>query len=86
MCILEKKGGILKPQGSLEKSREERESYNINSTSVLENTAANAAICTASKAEATKLKRSKQNVALQSIYKKMEENKQVRHLTINLLD
>lgn len=65
---LEKRGGILKPQGSLEKNREERELL-INNPDV----AANSNLSK----DNTKLKRVRQNVALQSIFKKMEENKQV---------
>ncbi|CAG9865335.1 unnamed protein product [Phyllotreta striolata] len=75
---IEKKAGILKPQGSLEKSREERELLtnttiegpvigNFNSSSI--------------KVDNSKNKRSKQNVALQSIIKKMEESsKQVKFI------
>lgn len=68
----EKVTGILKPQGSLEKSREEREPK----PSQLQDTKAiNQKNITT---DATKLKRTKQNVALQSIYKKIEESKQVK--------
>lgn len=66
--FLEKRGGILKPQGSLEKNREERELL-INNTDVAANSNLNK--------DNSKLKRVRQNVALQSIFKKMEENKQV---------
>ncbi|XP_023015332.2 nonsense-mediated mRNA decay factor SMG7 [Leptinotarsa decemlineata] len=74
---LEKKAGILKPQGSLEKSREEREllsstSKDLTVSSILSIGSLNI------KAESMKMKRGKQNVALQSIFKKMEENKQVK--------
>lgn len=66
ILISEKVTGILKPQGSLEKARDERP------LSVTESNQSNSAI------EVAKSKRSKQNVALQSIFKKMEENKQVK--------
>ncbi|CAG9773080.1 unnamed protein product [Ceutorhynchus assimilis] len=66
----EKKAGILKPQGSLEKSREERE---VKKT-VEENTSEIAQ----KNAESTRTKRPKQNAILQSIFKKMEESKQVK--------
>lgn len=70
----EKRGGILKPQGSLEKSRKEQETNNIgdNMSRLLSNNSG-----TSLKSDANKLKRVSQNVALQSIFKKMEENKQV---------
>lgn len=69
----EKRGGILKPQGSLEKSREEREKQEISKD---DGEFSKAAVL-ASKVDAVKLKRVRQNVALQSIFKKMEESKQV---------
>lgn len=59
----------MKPQGSLEKSREERE--------VKKNTDINTAECVPKNSESIRSKRAKQNVVLQSIFKKMEENKQV---------
>lgn len=56
----------MKPQGSLEKSREERQvKLQEENTNV-------------PKLDNAKMKRVTQNVALQSIYKKLEENKQVR--------
>lgn len=64
--LTEKRGGILKPQGSLEKSRGERELLNFNNVESFN-----------AKQDASKQKRARQNVALQSIYKKIEENKQV---------
>ncbi|CAH0559351.1 unnamed protein product [Brassicogethes aeneus] len=67
---LEKKAGILKPQGSLEKSREERE---LNNDSM----DFSSGVVGGPKGD-LKIKRGKQNVALQSIFKKMEENKQVK--------
>nr|CAH7728276.1 unnamed protein product [Callosobruchus chinensis] len=67
---VEKKSGILKPQGSLEKSREEKEIPIVSATDL------NGAIGT-NKIE--KNRKGKQNIALQSIFKKMEEtNKQVK--------
>ncbi|KAG5894975.1 hypothetical protein JTB14_009706 [Gonioctena quinquepunctata] len=77
---LEKKAGILKPQGSLEKSREEREmlTSNSNDSSVPVVSVMNAGPVN-NKADLLKMKRVKQNVALQSIFKKIEENnKQVK--------
>lgn len=71
----EKKGGILKPQGSLEKHREEREMMSNLENDANENNIASPGNV---KQESAKMKRAKQNVALQSIYKKMEENKQVK--------
>ncbi|KAL3276786.1 hypothetical protein HHI36_012152 [Cryptolaemus montrouzieri] len=73
----EKKAGILKPQGSLEKSREERELLSAGENAPLDSFASTHANNN-SKLEAAKMKRAKQNVALQSIFKKMEENKQVK--------
>lgn len=72
----EKRGGILKPQGSLEKSRKEQETAlkESNNKYVAVNNVTNSS----NKAESAKLKRVSQNVALQSIFKKMEENKQVK--------
>ncbi|XP_050293597.1 nonsense-mediated mRNA decay factor SMG7-like isoform X2 [Anthonomus grandis grandis] len=66
---LEKKVGILKPQGSLEKAREERE--------VKKNTETSTETLQKS-SESIRSKRAKQNVVLQSIFKKIEENKQVK--------
>lgn len=64
----------MKPQGSLEKSREERElSLNGPDTS-MDNM--NISV-TNIKVDKNKSKRGQQNIALQSIFKKMEENKQV---------
>lgn len=71
----EKRGGILKPQGSLEKAREEREQVLLSVPK--SNGQVNNLFNNSNKNEATKLKRVKQNVALQSIFKKIEENKQV---------
>ncbi|XP_044756996.1 protein SMG7-like [Coccinella septempunctata] len=71
---MEKKGGILKPQGSLEKYREERELM----TNLENNGSDKITVQMNVKQESAKMKRAKQNVALQSIYKKMEENKQVK--------
>ncbi|KAF7286748.1 hypothetical protein GWI33_004371 [Rhynchophorus ferrugineus] len=68
---IEKKAGILKPQGSLEKAREEREVK----ISVIENSITDGS---QKNIDLIKNKRPKQNVALQSIFKKMEENKQVK--------
>lgn len=66
----ERRNGILKPQGSLEKAREERDSaLNANAEQINANNFQTN--------DLSKLKRVKQNVALQSIFKKMEENKQV---------
>lgn len=62
----------MKPQGSLERSREEREQIQSGESIDLQ---ANGAV---SKTDPSKMKRIKQNVALQSIFKKMEENKQVK--------
>lgn len=59
----------MKPQGSLEKSREERE--------VKKNTEATPETLQKNP-ESIKTKRAKQNVVLQSIFKKLEENKQVK--------
>lgn len=72
MNLLEKRGGILKPQGSLEKSREEREYV------LLANSEASNPNNNSNNSDFSKLRRVKQNVALQSIFKKIEENKQVR--------
>lgn len=74
---LEKKAGILKPQGSLEKSREEREML---SNTAVETPPGNFNPVSL-KVDAAKNKRGKQNVALQSIFKKMEESgKQVKFI------
>lgn len=75
---LEKKAGILKPQGSLEKSREEREMLNNTTT---DSPSIGNFNSIAIKVDNSKNKRSKQNVALQSIFKKMEESsKQVKFI------
>lgn len=75
----EKKAGILKPQGSLEKSREERELMSNSSNPVDTVASVRVVATTNNKSETMKNKRGKQNVALQSIFKKMEENnKQVK--------
>ncbi|CAH1236385.1 unnamed protein product [Diabrotica balteata] len=75
---LEKKAGILKPQGSLEKSREERELMSNNPIETVPSANFNN---TPIKPEVTKNKRGKQNVALQSIFKKIEESsKQVKFI------
>ncbi|CAH1962751.1 unnamed protein product [Acanthoscelides obtectus] len=67
----EKKSGILKPQGSLEKSREEKEIPVVSAADL------NSANGSNNKIE--KNRKGKQNIALQSIFKKMEEtNKQVK--------
>lgn len=66
--VHEKRVGILKPQGSLEKSREER----VQVKGLEED------VASAQRMDSNKLKRITQNVALQSIYKKIEENKQVK--------
>lgn len=76
--LLEKKAGILKPQGSLEKAREEREVK----ISIIENSITDSL---QKNIDLTKNKRPKQNVALQSIFKKMEENKQVNFLQFFLI-
>ncbi|KAJ8921440.1 hypothetical protein NQ315_003058 [Exocentrus adspersus] len=75
---IEKKAGILKPQGSLEKSREERELLSNSSSSVDATANISFPAQNNNKLEVQKSKRGKQNVALQSIFKKMEENKQVK--------
>ncbi|XP_066147417.1 nonsense-mediated mRNA decay factor SMG7-like isoform X1 [Euwallacea fornicatus] len=64
----DKKAGILKPQGSLEKSREEREVKSVNTGGDV----------TLKLYDSVKSKRAKHNVVLQSIFKKMEESKQVK--------
>lgn len=74
---LEKKAGILKPQGSLEKSREERELSFSNTDSLIESLSIPGSN---NKIDKNKNKRGQQNVALQSIFKKMEENKQVNFM------
>ncbi|GJQ82549.1 hypothetical protein Trydic_g13004 [Trypoxylus dichotomus] len=71
-AVGEKRTGILKPQGSLERSREEREQIQGAETLDL---SMNGGV---SKTDPSKMKRMKQNVALQSIFKKIEENKQVK--------
>lgn len=69
----EKRGGILKPQGSLEKAREERSQLQFSQQNSSENTSASKEV------DAVKLKKApSNNVALQSILKKIEENKQVK--------
>lgn len=70
----EKKAGILKPQGSLEKSREERELMSNSSNPADAVPSVTVVTATNNKSETMKNKRGKQNVALQSIFKKMEEN------------
>ncbi|KRT80359.1 hypothetical protein AMK59_7940 [Oryctes borbonicus] len=72
VAVGEKRTGILKPQGSLERSREEREQVQGGETLDL---SVNGGV---SKTDPSKMKRIKQNVALQSIFKKIEENKQVK--------
>lgn len=81
--VVEKRGGILKPQGSLEKAREEREhqqglrlvSNENSSTNNLPNSSRNPETW-------TKSKRTRQNVAMQALAKKVEEsNKQVTFVT-----
>lgn len=70
----ERKAGILKPQGSLEKAREEREvkkSSSVESKVMITDGFQK-------NPDSSKNKRSKQNVALQSIIKRIEENKQVK--------
>ncbi|XP_015832940.2 nonsense-mediated mRNA decay factor SMG7 isoform X1 [Tribolium castaneum] len=74
----EKRGGILKPQGSLEKSREERELLSSGEQSLMSDLSNSSASSSSSKKDISKNKRSKQNIALQSIFKKLEENKQVK--------
>lgn len=69
----ERRNGILKPQGSLEKAREERE-FVLNANTEQNN------MNNFNSNDLSKLKRVKQNVALQSIFKKMEENKQVCYM------
>ncbi|KAL1506185.1 hypothetical protein ABEB36_005592 [Hypothenemus hampei] len=64
---LEKKSGILKPQGSLEKAREERE---VKKTTDLHSREGNS--------DMIRSKRAKQNIVLQNVFKKIEENKQVK--------
>lgn len=71
----EKRGGILKPQGSLERSREEREQVLLSNNE--RGDASNIEQSAIGKPDTAKSRRVKQNVALQSIFKKMEENKQV---------
>lgn len=74
----EKRGGILKPQGSLEKSREEKELVLLSNgeNSDVAGNSLPLSVATGGK-DLAKQKRVRQNVALQSIFKKMEENKQV---------
>ncbi|KAJ3639053.1 hypothetical protein Zmor_008710 [Zophobas morio] len=74
----EKRGGILKPQGSLEKSREERELLSSGEPTAMSDLSNSSSSSNNSKKETSKAKRSKQNIALQSIFKKLEENKQVK--------
>ncbi|CAG9815698.1 unnamed protein product [Phaedon cochleariae] len=79
---MERKTGILKPQGSLEKSREEREllssSTSVDLTSTVSNMFNSNPI---NNRIDPKTKKGKQNIALQSIFRKMEENnKQVKFI------
>jgi hypothetical protein len=74
----ERRGGILKPQGSLEKSREERELLSSGEPSLMSDLSNSSSSSNNSKKEVSKVKRSKQNIAIQSIFKKLEENKQVK--------
>lgn len=69
----EKRGGILKPQGSLEKAREERSQLQFSQQNSVENAEFPKEV------ETVKFKKAPtNNVALQSILKKIEENKQVK--------
>lgn len=67
----------MKPQGSLEKSREERELLSSGEPSLMSDLSNSSSSSNNSKKEVSKVKRSKQNIAIQSIFKKLEENKQV---------
>lgn len=71
--FIEKRGGILKPQGSLEKNREEREQVLTCANEISDSGSPNSS----TSKDSSKLKRVRQNVALQSIFKKIEESKQV---------
>lgn len=70
----------MKPQGSLEKSREERELLSSGEPSLMSDLSSSSTCSNNSKKDISKSKRSKQNIALQSIFKKLEESKQVRNL------
>ncbi|XP_018321584.1 protein SMG7-like [Agrilus planipennis] len=80
----EKRSGILKPQGSLEKAREEREQLLLASeTGAVSHASSSSSVSSISansnlKVDSFKQKRVRQNVALQSIFKKIEESKQVK--------
>lgn len=81
--FLEGRSGILKPQGSLEKAKEEREMFanfdRIRNRELNDTSATEGFSNLNRNYDVAKFKRAKQNVALQSIYKKIEENKQVRN-------
>lgn len=88
----EKRGGILKPQGSLEKAREERnqaiylsENDNSSCNTSLSNSSQNSI-----RNDAAKTKRSRQNIAMQTLAKKVDDNnKQVTfhtELSIKTID
>lgn len=85
----EKRSGILKPQGSLEKSREEREQALLLSSSENENSSCNTSQSSSSlsstRSDILKSKRTRQNVAMQALVKKVEENKQVTFQTEPLI-
>lgn len=81
MCVgNEKRGGILKPQGSLEKARVERE-QSLTTINTSDNSETSSSKLQSAggllRTDLNKMKRVTQNVALQSIFKKLEENKQV---------
>lgn len=81
----EKRGGILKPQGSLEKSREEREALLL-SSSENDNSSCNTSLSnsslSSSRSDTLRSKRTRQNVAMQALAKRVEENnKQVTFQT-----
>lgn len=82
---IEKRGGILKPQGSLEKAREEREQALVLSTnipSVIEVNETPSRSISTDVVSTIKLKRNRQNVAMQALAKKVEESsKQVTFVT-----
>lgn len=69
----------MKPQGSLEKNREEREQVLLvgDDGSGISEGGGIISLNLGGNKDSSKLKRVRQNVALQSIFKKMEENKQV---------
>lgn len=90
LCVVlgpEKRGGILKPQGSLEKSREEKEQVLLSTGENNDTSVGGLSIATSSGGkDLVKQRRVRQNVALQSIFKKIEENKQVRiHIEYRLM-